>query len=379
MSLRSRVNSRVAKIIGRTRARQPKGTDSPLQVRAKSVLPEKRRVADLDIAGAREPSNDACAESPLEAEATFPEENESGNYAHRQEISKSPHSHSIVTSSTLESEFYYRADTGADTRGRVLHVKTERQKKGQTGREVLMYLIAADTARYHLSNRFRDDFSYEPRLEHTRYGETLRISWPNGVPQAASELLELLTRRIALPLDGLGSLNLAIALDRYKIAERGVPPSQWSNTRIGADISYLKYHRPPARRFEQEQEFAPLVEELAEVLVKHPAYAEAPTLVGVPGSQGGGESLSEALAERLALRTGKNLAIAYCPPHPPWKGSNPPSLSGKVSIESKINGPSVVIDDVVRTGHSLNETALAARRAGATHVYGLVAAKTMRS
>ncbi|GAB38075.1 hypothetical protein GOSPT_025_01090 [Gordonia sputi NBRC 100414] len=136
---------------------------------------------------------------------------------------------------------------------------------------------------------------------------------------------------------------------------------------------------PHAYPFHKEPEFDRLVQALAEAVTRHPAYSSASTIISAPSSRVTGESLAESLSLGVAKATGKNLIFATCRPHEPRKGPNPPDLSGMISVKALINGSCIVLDDVLHTGHTLNETARAALRAGATSVYGLVGAKTMRA
>lgn len=285
--------------------------------------------------------------------------------------------HSWAHAATAE-EFSYQMDTGLDPRGRVRRVWTVRATTGPLPCETTMYLIAADSARYHLSHVFRDRFEYQAS-EQTPSGEARELSWHDGVPVEAEHLLELLTRRIALPVEGLGHLNLILALDRYKIIDPTVRPDDWRNTKIGSAVNYLKYQKPWGLAYSREPEFKTLLDPLVEAIERHPKYYSTTTILSAPGSKGPGTSLAEALSAELARITGKTLVHASCPPHAPRKGLNPPDLAGLMSVDTVISGDCIVFDDVLHTGHTLNETARAASVAGATNVYGLVAAKTMRS
>ncbi|MGX7696002.1 phosphoribosyltransferase [Gordonia polyisoprenivorans] len=289
------------------------------------------------------------------------------------------HEQDIHLRPAIAEDFYYVMGSHLDPRGRISRVKTDRAGRPAHDSAARMYLIADDSARYHLSHLYRSHFEYESRLMNTSAGETLRLYWSDGVPTAAQELLELLTRRMAVPLEGLGNLNLVLALDRYKIVDGGVSPTEWKDTRVGSAISYLKYRKPRSRSFDQTPEFSELVEDLVETVRRHPAYNSASAIVSAPGSRGFGTSLAEEITRQISIRTGKKLFTANCLPHAPRKGIDAPDLSGKISIMSHITEACIVVDDVLHTGHTLDETARAARNAGAQAVYGIVAAKTMRS
>lgn len=241
-----------------------------------------------------------------------------------------------------------------------------------------MYLIADDEARYHLSKIFRQQFEYAPRLHNTSAGETLVLDWPKGVPESAHKLIQVLLQHPALPVSGLGNLNLALALDRYKVAEPGA--DQLQNTRTGAAINDLKYYRKPSpAMLSARSEFNYLANALADVVRMHPAYADAQVVTSVPGSDGSGESLGEQLGQAIARKTHKHYVRTIGPVRSARKGLNPPNVKGQFRLPHTIEGSCIAVDDVLWQGMSLNETARAARNAGATEVLGIVAAKTMRN
>lgn len=380
MSLRTRIGARASHLVERVRTRrrqreesQPTGDSSSFDADAPhtSTAEHHPSAEQNPHSGGKAttfgrsdaPSAPSTGTIPEPASGTFPKATDAP--------SKSP--------LAIAEEFYYQLAPGLDPRGRVSRVKTTRAHRDRSRPETRMYLISADTARYHLSHVFRTQFDYEERLEQTSAGETLRLYWSEGVPIGAENLLELLTRRIALPLDGLGHLNLLLALDRYKIVDPEVHPNNWMDSKTGSAVNYLKYRKPRALRYSYEPEFKYLVDNMAEAIERHPSYSHATTLVSAPGSKETGSSLAEALTAQLADVTGKRMEYVSCPPHEPRKGPNPPNLAGTMSLTSLVSGTCIVIDDVLRTGHTLNETARAARSAGAAAVYGLVAAKTMRS
>ncbi|MCX2966289.1 hypothetical protein [Gordonia aquimaris] len=259
-------------------------------------------------------------------------------------------------------------------------MKTERINPGGPDLATRMYLIADDASRYHLSHLFREQFEYAPRLEITSAGETLVLDWPYGVPEDAHRLVKVLLNHPAIPLAGLGNLNLAIALDRYKTIDTRLPASKWSNTRSGQAINDLKYQRQtPTAMLRLDPDFSYLANALSDVVRRHPAYSRASVVTSVPGANGTGVSLGEQLGRAVARKTGKPFVTALGPLRGPRKGDNPPDVTGTFSFEDQICGSCIVVDDVLWTGMSQNETARAARAVGATEVFGLAAAKTMRN
>ena len=117
---------------------------------------------------------------------------------------------------------------------------------------------------------------------------------------------------------------------------------------------------------------------MSRVALRHPNLLRAETIVGVPGHTATGTSVAELLAQSVAERTGKRYVRTFAPSRPERKGQNRRSVEGMFSIRSTLAGDCIVVDDVMLSGATLDETARAARSAGADRVFGLVAAKTLR-
>jgi hypothetical protein len=191
------------------------------------------------------------------------------------------------------------------------------------------------------------------------------LQWRNGVPDAARELIDLLTEGLVLPT-GDNMLDLAIALDWYKIIEDGVDPMDWKNTPPGQLVAKAKYYSSPTTAM------------ISDAIQRHPPLRDSLYLVSVPGSRGDGQSVGERIAASVADATGKVLIKTVGPQREPRKaGGSSSGLDGLFSLPTSIDGPCVVVDDVYKSGKTLRATALAARQAGATAVYGVVAAKTL--
>lgn len=200
------------------------------------------------------------------------------------------------------------------------------------------------------------------------------LHWPNGTPAGARRLVELLADGLALPTRD-DRIDLALALDWYKVVDADVPSTQWENTAAGQLVFKAKYwvSNPPVRRAAA----AELIDLLSAAIGRHPAFHAAPYLVSVPGSGGDGVSVGEFIAAGVAEQTGKSLIKTVGPAREARKGGAVSTLDGQFSLPSLIDGPCVVVDDVYKSGMTMRATALAARRAGAARVYGLVAAKTI--
>lgn len=202
------------------------------------------------------------------------------------------------------------------------------------------------------------------------------LEWPRGLPGTLRPLVDLLSTGLALPTTG-SPLDLAMALDWYKVVDPDIPPELWQNTEAGELVRKAKYFvsslsvRDSAR--------AALAKRLAGMITAHPVMARAPYIVSVPGSRGDGRSTGEVIAAEVACITGKQYVPTLGPSRQERKGDQSYQLRGLFSIPTMLSAPCVIVDDVVRSGSTLREVGLLAKQAGAPLVYGLAAAKTRRS
>lgn len=203
------------------------------------------------------------------------------------------------------------------------------------------------------------------------------LHWPGGFPSGAKELISLLQTALVLPTGHDGRLDLAMALDWYKVLDPAVAPTEWANTEAGDLVNKAKYwvSSPSIRRAAADR----LIELLSAAVGRHPAYRDASSVVSVPGSKGDGNSIGEYIASHVAQQTGKELVMTTGPAREPRKGGGGTAcvLDGQFTLPTMIEGACIIVDDVYRSGITMRATALAARGAGATAVYGLSAAKTI--
>lgn len=201
------------------------------------------------------------------------------------------------------------------------------------------------------------------------------LEWPQGYPPGAQDLIELLRHALTLPT-GDDRIDLALALDWYKVVDAAVAPTEWRNTEAGDLVSKAKYwvSSPTVRQASADR----LIELLAAAVSRQPAFRDAACVVSVPGSKGDGNSVGEYIAAGVAEQTGKLLVLATGPAREPRKGGGAAGgLDGQFGLPAMIEGACIVVDDVFKSGVTMRATALAARQAGAAAVYGLAAAKTI--
>ncbi|WP_280258548.1 hypothetical protein [Nocardia wallacei] len=202
------------------------------------------------------------------------------------------------------------------------------------------------------------------------------LEWPEGLPGSVLPLVNILSTGLVLPTMG-SALDLALAIDWYKIVDESIASTEWSNSEAGEMVHRAKYYvnSPDLRTHARGM----LIRKLVAMVVQHPALAAARYIVSVPGSKGDGHSTGELLAAGVAAATGKQFVATIGPERPARKGDQTYQLRGLFSVPVMMSAPCVIVDDVVRSGSTLREVGLLAKQAGATQVYGLAAAKTLRS
>ena len=197
------------------------------------------------------------------------------------------------------------------------------------------------------------------------------FEYESGIPLAVIHLVDLLTSDV-LTVRTRPEVDAAVALDWYKTPEDGVHPMHWKNTPDGSLLNRAKYHNSPQAKAE-------LLARYLKVVAQHPIFRTVPTLATVPGSAGDGNSFGERLAGAVAKECGKALVRTLSTgPHAPSKEGATHSYGDFVMPETLV-GDVLVIDDVYRSGASMAVTAHAAKLAGASRVFGLVAARTLRN
>ncbi|MEW2211053.1 hypothetical protein AB0895_01140 [Streptomyces globisporus] len=180
-----------------------------------------------------------------------------------------------------------------------------------------------------------------------------------------------------LSLTTKSGLNCAIAFDWYKIPPEDESP-KWPNTPTGELIYRGKYYTSGATRLAARRE---LVDKFVKILADHPLYRECKQIVTVPGHKADSQSFGEQLAATVSAKAGKELIQTLSPggPRPQAKQGTPQVADAHFAMPIALQGDVIVLDDVYRSGTTMNAVAMAAKRAGARRVLGLAAVRTMRN
>ncbi|GED96454.1 hypothetical protein nbrc107697_04930 [Gordonia crocea] len=259
---------------------------------------------------------------------------------------------------------------GRQVRGRLSRAETT-QEAGTARLE-----IAGDfAARKLVWDRYPDQ-----RRTYSDQNGTSTITWSGRVPREAEALAASLCDLVTVGPGGRDDPNLVcrFALDWYTAPDDDRPSEEWERTETGGLVYRLKYgDHGPGERAEARTELA---RRLAAAITANPLLAQAKSVIAVPGHRADGSSQGEMVAREVAaMLTGVGLVTVTSSPRPERKADTTVDLADTMSIPGRIDGPCVIVDDVVRSGQTFTEVARAARAAGASEVYAIAGAKTLRS
>jgi hypothetical protein len=174
------------------------------------------------------------------------------------------------------------------------------------------------------------------------------------------------------------ALDHCFALDFYKRPVEELESIHWPNTEAGDLVQRSKYWTGHA----SHSAFKSLITRMSAFVQAHPLLAGASCVVSVPGRIGGQAGHGERLAKGVAAGSGKAFyptRALYGQREAAKEGS--PLRIDQVDVDSAVffDDAVIVVDDVIRSGNSMNAVATSARTKGAVQVYGLAAAKTLRN
>lgn len=215
-------------------------------------------------------------------------------------------------------------------------------------------------------------------LKDVKLGPESRKKWTHafffsdGVPQEIIALCEHLTQWLSIPCDP--NIDIALSLDWYK---RPDDSGELVLTEAGRMIQWTKYAAYP-NGSSSRQARKDLISALAETIQTHPALSMADVVTSPPGSKGDGTSFGERLGRDVAAEAGKRFVPTSGPAREAQKEEAGHDVREDFEFGKASPGVVLVVDDVFHTGTTLESTALATRRAGASHVLALTAARTIR-
>ncbi|MEY9927987.1 hypothetical protein ABH926_002621 [Catenulispora sp. GP43] len=203
--------------------------------------------------------------------------------------------------------------------------------------------------------------------------------FPQGMNFKNNRMANLLKEVLTMTLVRNASIDCAIAFDWYKIPpEAGTQSEKWDNTETGELVHRGKYYKGVSRAKEMAR--AALSEKYLLFVQRHPLYAQCETIITVPGHNADGASFGETMAQEVADLADKELVLTKSlhGPRPQAKsGSESPSAE-QFHIPISLAGDVIILDDVYKSGGTMNAVAEAAKRAGASRVFGVAAVRTMK-
>lgn len=195
-----------------------------------------------------------------------------------------------------------------------------------------------------------------------------------GRPTPATyDFLNLLTGVVAVPAPP--GVDLAVALDFYKAPNED---GEMVDTEMGECIHFTKHAKYPTGS-NSRRAWRKLLDAMSGFIEAHYIYNRASAVIAPPGSAGDGNSFGEKLASAVAARVHKEYIPSFGAERQPQKEGLRQDLTATFTVSAPLQGTVIVIDDVYRSGATMQGAAAAARRAGAERVVTLTAARTVRN
>ncbi|KFU76083.1 Phosphoribosyl transferase domain-containing protein [Amycolatopsis lurida] len=200
--------------------------------------------------------------------------------------------------------------------------------------------------------------------------------------RSLSDFMEFLKEVLVIQIKQQGFVDAAIALDFYRRpVEDG--SSETVHTETGNLLRQVKDYTPTEQE-EWNRAGQALCDSLSDVVVRHEWFNEATRILAVPGHTLAKRSVSVILGTLLSHEFGIPLTTVESKSgdRKPAKNMTPEerkALLHEFRVEEDLEGRTVlVLDDIYHTGYTMAGVANAAKRAGATTVLGLAAARNLR-
>ncbi len=162
---------------------------------------------------------------------------------------------------------------------RIMDSQRARPRKPTANWRRRMYLHAEQLPLTHIMECFGDHYTVVDGSSERASQYDYCLEFTSEFPPGFEDMVQLLTDALCLPPEE--PLDLALALDRYKVPDDDLPATAWANTEIGELVHRAKYYKSSPGLQEAARET--LAERLAGAIQSHPAYWRAPYLVSVPG------------------------------------------------------------------------------------------------
>lgn len=261
---------------------------------------------------------------------------------------------------------HWSDSAASPTPGRIYDVLLRAANDGESSPQARLYFaVDSDAPLRHLEYCFGNGFTRGVVPERRRRQFNTLTMWDAAaLNRDAEDLITVLHE--TLSLSRFGELDLVSILD-------------WSTIAAGRSLGSINARRTRspglqtdrARTYNDRPRIGPLalqalVSDMSRVVKSHPAYRSASVIIGGPDALSDAPNIRTQLAQGVATATGKDLIILRWPA---WQIANgAPSQS---SLERRISGSCIVVDDVWTDGATMNAIARLARASGASNAYGL--------
>lgn len=252
--------------------------------------------------------------------------------------------------------------------GRIRDVLLRGAENTGLGAVTRMYFaVDSEATLQHLEYCFGNAFTRKAVPERRRKQFNVLTLWNVAAfTRRAEDLITILHETLSLPR--FDHLDLITVLDWTTLtAERNLG-SVNDRRSLTPGIQMVRARTTRTRPRVGSLALQSLITDMARVIDSHPAYRDASVIIGGPDSLGDSPNLRTRMAHGVASATGKEfISLRW----PAWQLANDaPPLS---SLDRRITGSCIVIDDEWTDGTPMNALARLARASGASHVFGIAA------
>lgn len=252
--------------------------------------------------------------------------------------------------------------------GKLSSYEVRDNKNGKPGEVVLF--CGPDEVADQLVDTFGEACTPRALTDKGRKKWTHAFEFPAGVPESATDLLDLLTHAVSIPAPEY--VDHAIALDWYTVPDE----DDLVHTDMGNCINWTKHATHPEWGNSRRAR-ARMLRQLVLFIQEHPLYADATAIIACPGHKGDGQSFGEVMAREVATKVGIPFVESRSAGPRPAQKEVKQDLSEAFTVDAALSGRVIVVDDVYQSGGSARGAGAAARRAGATSVVSLAVARTI--
>lgn len=231
----------------------------------------------------------------------------------------------------------------------------------------MYFAVDSEAPLQHLDYCFGNAFTRKLVPERRRKQFNILTLWNVAAfTRTAEDLITILHETLSLPQ--FGFLDLVTVLDWTTLAAERSLGSIDDRRSLTPGIQMDRARTTPTRPRVGSLALQSLIADMARVVDSHPAYRSASVIIGGPDSLSDSPNLRTRLAHGVATATGKEfISLRW----PAWQLANgAPPLS---SLDRRISGTCIVIDDEWTDGRPMNALARLARASGASRVFGIAA------